>query len=51
MSNVVELIKHAQQLATSRGEPYIVVQFSSGQIVVMRDGKLCDARMLERCWP
>ncbi|MGV6475394.1 hypothetical protein [Azotobacter vinelandii] len=51
MSNAIQLIKHAQQLATSRGEPHIVVQVASGQIVVMRDGRLHGAKLLERCLP
>ncbi|SFB20001.1 hypothetical protein [Azotobacter beijerinckii] len=51
MSVAVKLIKHAQQLATSRGEPHIVVQVAGGQIIVMRDGKLRGATLLERCLP
>ncbi|WP_167520101.1 hypothetical protein [Azotobacter salinestris] len=51
MNNAIQLIKHAQQLATSRGEPHIVVQVASGQIVVTRDGKLRGAILLERCFP
>ncbi|SEQ90098.1 hypothetical protein SAMN04244573_02480 [Azotobacter beijerinckii] len=47
----IELIKHAQQLATSRGAPHIVVQVAGGQIIVMRDGKLHGAKLLERCLP
>lgn len=51
MSNAIQLIKHAQQLATSRGEPHIVVQVAGGQIVVMRDGNRYGAKLLERCRP
>ncbi|SFL44040.1 hypothetical protein [Azotobacter beijerinckii] len=47
----IELIKHAQQLAITHGEPHIVVQVASGQIIVMRDGKLRGAKLLERCLP
>lgn len=51
MSSIIQLIKIAQKLATSRGEPHIVVQVASGQIVVMREGKLRGAKLLERCFP
>jgi len=51
MNNAVQLIKLAQKLAIARGEPHIVVQVASGQIVVMRDGKLRGAILLERCLP
>ncbi|WP_158319651.1 hypothetical protein [Azotobacter chroococcum] len=51
MNNAVQLIKLAQKLAIARGEPHIVVQVASGQIIVMRDGKLRGAILLERCFP
>lgn len=51
MNNAIHLIKLAQKLAIARGEPHIVVQVASGQIVVMRDGKLRGAILLERCLP
>ncbi|WP_349616956.1 hypothetical protein [Azotobacter salinestris] len=51
MNNAVQLIKRAQQLATYRGETHIVVQAARGQIIVMREGKLRGAILLERCLP
>ncbi|WP_394544000.1 hypothetical protein [Azorhizophilus paspali] len=51
MSNAIQLIKYAQQLATASGYPHIVAQVSGGQIIVMRDGKLRGAILLERCRP
>ncbi|SEI91162.1 hypothetical protein SAMN04244579_02421 [Azotobacter beijerinckii] len=50
-NNTIRLIQYAQQLATSRGEPYIVVQVSGGHVIVMRDSELHGAKLLERCWP
>lgn len=51
MSTAIQLIKHAQQLATASGYPHIVVQAARGQIIVMRDGTRYGAKLLERCLP
>ncbi|WP_169531629.1 hypothetical protein [Azotobacter chroococcum] len=49
--SALQQIKLAQKLATSRGEPHIVVQVAGGKTIVMRDGKLRGAVVLERCLP